>query len=1193
MASAPTSKPRFIATALACALGLVLATAFPLGARAAEPPSVFFSASSTNLVPFPTLAPANAGDPLYLAIAPGPADSAVPTETLCDDGSGDELCGFTLVLETEGDLYFTDFCQTTCAPGLVHHIDDSDRVLRINQVGLEAPGSAGPILLGDVRLETRDASGTVPGFVFVDDASEAVGAALQLLPPRPLADPTPATFCAAEQTAGGFNDDVPLACSLPEPATGVTTALGVLLLAASGRRRRRHASQYGSRHEARTRTAAPARTSGSNRHVAVSTRTIRGGAGGLLLALAAATLPAPDAGAQVFMDEATFLAALPETPARVGFENVPLTTAGYAAARDGDRIGNIRLSATGVVGNVNLAFSPGVPLGLVGSMLIADPGATGDPALHPGGAAPAADDPRQNDDLRILFEKPVQAAGLRILGNAAEAGEAVRFLDAKGGAIRSVPMPNVDGFLGYVRQVGDPPIAAIEIDEAALGLDEIALDEILSVTGADPWADAVTSFSPVVTSNEPVPSQLDPAESLGAPDLATVSLGDGGELVVRFVDNALTGSGNALPDLRITEGESTDERIRVEISANGLTWIDLGFVDGGTADLDLDAFGFDDRDAFFFVRLTDDLADAGPTGPTRGADIDAVEALSFRSLPPDGDADGVPDDDDVCVDVYDATQADEDLDGIGDACDNCRWVANPGQTDSDGDGVGDACERARVELVRDFTPVDLGPAGQRLANLRLDCGGLDLHAVTVGLWIPPGTAGIAISDCQAPPAGEGPPGAPVGPGCPAAFVGATVDPARSGAFGTPLGIPGQAPPLGFRDDVVYISFRGNAGPDDLLCVAGQTDVPLARLTADAVVGLEGVASLSIEDAVDSDWCLLEEGNGDCADPAVTSLALMTNGVPLVAELVVRPAVGVPTASAEDWEICLGEATGALMHRVTMGLLGPNGATNASLALGGCEATPNTQNFDERVCANAAGNVGPFVDETLAFTLGPVAPPETTILPETLYTPLEGAVPSSAGTDVLNEFLFTETCLAAFSNTSPAVAGAPPIPVRDGFDHLEANTFPDSPSGAYQTIDMAQEADLSGEAVYETLLFNEDNDIDGDDIVDSVDNCPFVANADQLDSGGFGGSTAADGRGDACECGDANGTGIVDDGEVPTSDLQLLREYLVGMHEGNTTLAEICSVFGDPNCDTADLVVLERALRLPGVDIEARCEVAVD
>lgn len=92
-----------------------------------------------------------------------------------------------------------------------------------------------------------------------------------------------------------------------------------------------------------------------------------------------------------------------------------------------------------------------------------------------------------------------------------------------------------------------------------------------------------------------------------------------------------------------------------------------------------------------------------------------------RSEPGDADGDGVPDDMDTCVGVFDPFGGDLDGDGYGDACDvcpmvadttecpkpdrddldgdglengsdNCLMVANAGQEDSDFDGLGDACD---------------------------------------------------------------------------------------------------------------------------------------------------------------------------------------------------------------------------------------------------------------------------------------------------------------------------------------------------------------------------------------------------------------------------------------------------------------------------------------------------------------------
>ena len=57
----------------------------------------------------------------------------------------------------------------------------------------------------------------------------------------------------------------------------------------------------------------------------------------------------------------------------------------------------------------------------------------------------------------------------------------------------------------------------------------------------------------------------------------------------------------------------------------------------------------------------------------------------------DQDADGIADDLDNCMLVGNADQADDDMDGYGDLCDNCPADSNADQIDVDGDGIGDAC----------------------------------------------------------------------------------------------------------------------------------------------------------------------------------------------------------------------------------------------------------------------------------------------------------------------------------------------------------------------------------------------------------------------------------------------------------------------------------------------------------------------
>ncbi|MGE4322766.1 MAG: hypothetical protein AB7E60_07000 [Sphingobium sp.] len=134
-----------------------------------------------------------------------------------------------------------------------------------------------------------------------------------------------------------------------------------------------------------------------------------------------------------------------------------------------------------------------------------------------------------------------------------------------------------------------------------------------------------------------------PANALGVPDYNNrsscssaadctfYSLGRGGSLVLRFTDNVLTGSGNDDIDLWIFEVGPQVEHMSVDISADGRTWHSVGTIGGGKSGVDIDAFGFGPSSSFSYVRLTDDPNEGGNSGPTVGADIDAVGAISTRS----------------------------------------------------------------------------------------------------------------------------------------------------------------------------------------------------------------------------------------------------------------------------------------------------------------------------------------------------------------------------------------------------------------------------------------------------------------------------------------------------------------------------------------------------------------------------------
>jgi len=90
------------------------------------------------------------------------------------------------------------------------------------------------------------------------------------------------------------------------------------------------------------------------------------------------------------------------------------------------------------------------------------------------------------------------------------------------------------------------------------------------------------------------------------------------------------------------------------------------------------------------------------------------------------------------------------------------------------------------------------------------------------------------------------------------------------------------------------------------------------------------------------------------------------------------------------------------------------------------------------------------------------------------------------------------------------------------------------------------------------------DCDDDGIPDDVDNCPLVANTDQADSGGVN-TTTPDGIGDACQCGDVTGNGIVNG-----QDANAIKRHGLGQEPNPTyRVPGNCDVTGNGQCNGQD------------------------
>lgn len=141
------------------------------------------------------------------------------------------------------------------------------------------------------------------------------------------------------------------------------------------------------------------------------------------------------------------------------------------------------------------------------------------------------------------------------------------------------------------------------------------------------FADEVVSFE----SGKPAASNerdRNPRQALGVPDYdksketGYVTLGCGGTLTLRFVDNALVDIEG--PDLYVFEIGPAVEPTNLAISEDGRNWIEVGAIEGGRAEVDIRPFVRPGQ-FFHFVRLTDRKSACGGSWP--GADIDAVGAI--------------------------------------------------------------------------------------------------------------------------------------------------------------------------------------------------------------------------------------------------------------------------------------------------------------------------------------------------------------------------------------------------------------------------------------------------------------------------------------------------------------------------------------------------------------------------------------
>jgi hypothetical protein len=452
----------------------------------------------------------------------------------------------------------------------------------------------------------------------------------------------------------------------------------------------------------------------------------------------------------------------------------------------------------------------------------------------------------------------------------------------------------------------------------------------------------------------------------------------------------------------------------------------------------------------------------------------------------------------------------------------------------------------------------------RRYELRLECGPHRVRDIAFGIALTPDVtpAGISIGSC-------GPTGCAPGSG-PTEF-GPTVDPASASVEFSP-------DPATQRDDAVYVELGAAAG--GLLCLPGQ-DVLLAE------VEIAGPAAGFIPAQLPTGEGAAQSHRSGGAELPGRLIRYAAGALDPLLSVEVRPPCELESGPVFDLVL----TSDVRMHQLGVALLPPEGLSASDVSFEGCTDLQDPD-LNLRGCGGTA-LLGEYVDAEASSTLGPAA----SLLaggghPRALYLTLRGSARTEAR-PALN-FPGRPSLLGRirYSEALPTPPSDPPMVLVAGRGLIDSYIVPWDPF-AGETI---QYSGGSGGFGSNKWI---DTDLDG--LCDDVDLC--IGSANNADTGGIGltpPTSAQDGIGDDCQCGDVThfelallpggvcgaSTAVTPPGIVNQNDLTGIRCALVGAQTLSTALARKCSVRGPVDsslsdlglrndCELSDTVVLRR------------------